>query len=97
LPRAKGLEASAKLPEFAQKQLQRFEKRFEAESQPDEEYRRWVDLYHPQTSRKQSNDATTMISVPIPTSSSVLRKQQPEALLHHCQKQALKLLHTAMF
>jgi len=33
LPQAKGLEASAKLPVFTQEQSQRFEKRFEDESQ----------------------------------------------------------------
>ena len=60
---------------FAQEQLQRFEKRFEDESQPDEEYKRWVDLYHPsQSSRKipvQSTD--TMVAVSMPN--NVLQKQ----------------------
>jgi len=78
LPQAKGLEASAKLPVFTQEQLQRFEKRFEDESQPDEEYRRWVDLYHSQANKlpTKQNSATT---VSIPTPSCVLQKQLSEA------------------
>ena len=82
LPQAKGLEVSTKLPAFTQEQLQRFEKRFEAESEPDEEYKRWMDLYHPQTSRKppiESNTAPSLVSFSIPASTSVLQKQLSEA------------------
>ena len=63
LPRARGLESYTKLPVFNQEQLQRFERRYEAEHEPDEEYQRWMDIYHPQKTRKLPDDITSHTQV----------------------------------
>ena len=34
-------------------------RRYEAEHEPDEEYQRWMDIYHPQNTRKLSYDGIT--------------------------------------
>ena len=63
--------------------MQRFETRFEAEAEPDEEYKKWMDLYHPQTSRKlltESNSAIAHVSVFVPTSASDVQKKLPEVV-----------------
>ena len=59
LPRARGLESYTKLPVFNQEQLQRFERRYEAEHEPDEEYQCWMDIYHPQNTRKLPDGGIT--------------------------------------
>ena len=53
LARTRGLESNTKLPVFNQDQLQRFEKRYEAEHELDEEYQQWMDIYHPQNEMMQ--------------------------------------------
>ena len=63
LPRARGLESYTKLPVFNQEQLQRFERRYEAEHEPDEEYQRWMDIHHPQKTRKLPDDITSHTQV----------------------------------
>ena len=59
LPLARGLESYTKLPVFNQEQLQRFERRYEAEHEPDEEYQCWIDIYHPQNTRKLPDGGIT--------------------------------------
>ena len=46
LPQTRGLESHTKLPVFNQDQLQRFEKRYEAEHELDEEYQQWIDIIY---------------------------------------------------
>ena len=78
------MESYTKLPVFNQEQLQRFERRFEAESEPDDEYQRWMDIYHPENTRKfpvNSNGVTSHMQVTssIPAPANALQKQLTEA------------------
>lgn len=80
LSQARGLESYTKLPVFNQEQLKRFERRYEAECEPDEEYQRWMDIYHPQNTKKlpaNSNGVTSHIHVDKVTTSF-----QPQLMLY---------------
>ena len=62
--------------------MEKFEKRFEAENiiEVDEQYQRWLDIYHPNhTSSKKSVEATSSstaetVLIPVPTSSIACEK-----------------------
>ena len=89
-PSPRALEISKKIHTFTQAQLEKFEKRFEAENGgPDEQYQQWLDTYHPShtsLSGKSTEETITLsttktVMIPVPNSSvaceKVLSNQDP--------------------